>query len=211
MGLFTGLVRCRIAGALVLLPPGVQPAAGGLQPLPNAKLSARIHNLPRQSLALGAPKRMSMAGAQHKRAVVVRDGELYEPVGLTASCQQTDHSLPTQLTRAGSQTDQHRQLTDHLTEGRLSTQSSRSRKSTDRNRTIVEAQRCAVHVDLSQGKSSPSLDGTPSRYCRPEVIACANKSLTNRLRRTGKCCSTNTFQCLGFFRTSSSALPQQKT
>lgn len=73
------------AGALVLLPPGAQPAVGGLQPLPDAELSRRIRNLPRQSLALGAPKRMSMAGAQHKLAVVVHDGELYEPVGLTPS------------------------------------------------------------------------------------------------------------------------------
>ena len=73
------------AGALVLLAPGVQPATGGLQPLPDAELSARIHHLPQQSLALGAPKRMSMAGAQHKLAVVVRDGELYEPVGLAPS------------------------------------------------------------------------------------------------------------------------------
>ena len=73
------------AGALVLLPPGTRPATGGLQPLPDAELSARIRNLPRQSLALGAPKRMSIAGAQHKLAVVVCDGELYEPVGLTPS------------------------------------------------------------------------------------------------------------------------------
>lgn len=73
------------AGALVLLPPGAPPAGEGLQPLPDAELSKRIRNLPRQSLALGAPKRMSMAGAQHKLAVVVHDGELYEPVGLTPS------------------------------------------------------------------------------------------------------------------------------
>lgn len=73
------------AGALVLLPPGALPATGGLQPLPDAELSARIRNLPRQSLALGAPKRMSMAGAQHKLAVVIHEGELYEPAGLTPS------------------------------------------------------------------------------------------------------------------------------
>ncbi len=73
------------AGALVLLPPGAPPATQGLQSLADAELSKRIHNLPRQSLALGAPKRMSMAGAQHKLAVVVHDGELYEPVGLTPS------------------------------------------------------------------------------------------------------------------------------
>lgn len=73
------------AGALVLLPPSAPAAAGGLQSMPDTELSARIQHLPRQSLALGAPKRMSMAGAQHKLAVVVRDNELYEPVGLTPS------------------------------------------------------------------------------------------------------------------------------
>jgi serine/threonine-protein kinase HipA len=73
------------AGALVLSVPGRVSLEGGLQPLPDEVLSGRIRNLPRRSLADGAPKRMSMAGAQHKLAVVLLDGDLYEPVGLSPS------------------------------------------------------------------------------------------------------------------------------
>ncbi|MDO9402466.1 MAG: HipA domain-containing protein [Polaromonas sp.] len=70
------------AGSLVLLPPGVAPpAGGGLKPLADGELSQRIRDLPRQSLSTGAPKRMSVAGAQHKLLVVLRDGQLYEPAG----------------------------------------------------------------------------------------------------------------------------------
>ena len=70
------------AGSLVLLAPGVPPpAGGGLKPLHDAELSQRIRDLPRQSLSTGAPKRMSVAGAQHKLLVVYRDEQLYEPVG----------------------------------------------------------------------------------------------------------------------------------
>jgi serine/threonine-protein kinase HipA len=70
------------AGSLVLLPPGQAPsAAGGLRPLEDATLGQRIRDLPRTTLASGASKRMSAAGAQHKLLVVVRDGQLFEPVG----------------------------------------------------------------------------------------------------------------------------------
>ena len=61
------------AGSLVLLPPGEKaPARDGLQALSDAQLSQRIRNLPRASLGSGAPKRMSVAGAQHKLLVVYR-------------------------------------------------------------------------------------------------------------------------------------------
>jgi serine/threonine-protein kinase HipA len=73
------------AGALTLLPPDELPAPGGLEPLPPEELSGRIRRLPRHSLTEGAPKRMSMAGAQHKLAVVLQHDQLFEPVGLTAS------------------------------------------------------------------------------------------------------------------------------
>ena len=73
------------AGALTLLPPGEQAPTGGLQHLSEADLSARIRNLPRVPLVGGAPKRMSMAGAQHKLAVVAGGSALWEPVGRTAS------------------------------------------------------------------------------------------------------------------------------
>ncbi len=70
------------AGSVTLLPPGSsETPSGSLKPLSNESLSARIRQLPRISLSQGAIKRMSLAGAQHKLAVVLKDGELYEPVG----------------------------------------------------------------------------------------------------------------------------------
>lgn len=74
------------AGSLVLLPPGEKaPAQGGLQALFDPQLSQRIRNLPRASLSSGAPKRMSVAGAQHKLLVVYRNHALFEPVGAAPS------------------------------------------------------------------------------------------------------------------------------
>lgn len=74
------------AGSLVLLPPGQSlPESGGLQALTDQALSQRIRDLPRVSLAQGAPKRMSVAGAQNKLLVVYRDGQLFEPVGMEPS------------------------------------------------------------------------------------------------------------------------------
>lgn len=74
------------AGSLTLLPPDMVPSVpGGLRPLSDAELSARIRQLPRISLAQGAVKRMSLAGAQHKLAVVLAGDELAEPIGARAS------------------------------------------------------------------------------------------------------------------------------
>lgn len=73
------------AGALTLLSPGQELPPAELRPLPDAELSARIKALPRLPLSHGAPKRMSLAGAQHKLAVVVDQGQLWEPVGRAAS------------------------------------------------------------------------------------------------------------------------------
>lgn len=74
------------AGSLVLRPwDDSRPAPSGLQALPDAVLSARIANLPRLSLSHDAPKHMSLAGAQHKLALVVRDGRLFEPLPGEAS------------------------------------------------------------------------------------------------------------------------------
>ena len=73
-------------GSLVLLPPGQPlPETGGLQPLTDPALSQRIRDLPRVSLNQGAPKRMSVAGAQNKLLVVYRDGQLFEPEGAEPS------------------------------------------------------------------------------------------------------------------------------
>ncbi|MHC1481609.1 HipA domain-containing protein [Frateuria aurantia] len=86
------------AGALILLPEGELPAAPGaaLVPLPDVALSARIQRLPRQPLSHGARKRMSLAGAQHKLAVVLRDGQLYEPQAIEPSTHilKPDHPSP---------------------------------------------------------------------------------------------------------------------
>lgn len=73
-------------GSLILLPPGdAVPTGGDFQHLPDETLSKRIRNLPRYSLSHGAPKRMSVAGAQNKLLVVYRDDVLYEPVGAEPS------------------------------------------------------------------------------------------------------------------------------
>lgn len=79
-----GLLACygaESAGALTLLPPDGQLETGGLQALTDHNLSERIRALPRISLTGNAPKRMSLAGAQHKLAVSIREGLLFEPVG----------------------------------------------------------------------------------------------------------------------------------
>ncbi len=74
------------AGSLILRacdePP---PAARACLPLAFSELSHRIRSLPRTSLSFNAPKRMSAAGAQNKLLVIYRDGQLYEPQGLTPS------------------------------------------------------------------------------------------------------------------------------
>ncbi len=69
------------AGAITLLAPGEDRAESGYQPLTDQELHERISGLPHHALTSGAPKRMSLAGAQHKMAVCVRDGQLFHPVG----------------------------------------------------------------------------------------------------------------------------------
>lgn len=74
------------AGSLTLLPQATKPDTPGvLKPLPFDALQARIKKLPNIPLAHGATKKMSLAGAQHKLAVVLQAGELFEPVGETPS------------------------------------------------------------------------------------------------------------------------------
>ncbi|RYE40864.1 MAG: type II toxin-antitoxin system HipA family toxin [Hyphomicrobiales bacterium] len=58
------------AGALVLQAEGAEPAEKGTVELPWDELSKRIQSLPRTSLNKDAPKRMSLAGAQHKMVVI---------------------------------------------------------------------------------------------------------------------------------------------
>jgi serine/threonine-protein kinase HipA len=74
------------AGSLTLVPPSAMaPADAALRHLPYPALSQRIRQLPRTALTRAAPKRMSLAGAQHKLLVVRKGDTLYEPVGATAS------------------------------------------------------------------------------------------------------------------------------
>lgn len=73
------------AGALTLLPPGSTLPAGGKKPLSDDELFRRIRDLPRISLAQAAPKRMSLAGAQHKLPVIFEGNHLFEPIGSETS------------------------------------------------------------------------------------------------------------------------------
>ncbi len=74
------------AGAIMLLPPGVQQQPASLRALTDEQLLARIKALPRQALTALAPKRMSLAGAQQKLAIVLmHDGRMFEPEGASAS------------------------------------------------------------------------------------------------------------------------------
>ena len=60
------------AGSLTLLPPEQSvPQDHGLQELTDQQLSVRIAQMPGDSLTKQAPKRMSVAGAQHKLLVVL--------------------------------------------------------------------------------------------------------------------------------------------
>ena len=74
------------AGSVTLLPPEAAPQlAEPLRPLPDDALEARIRQLPKAPLTHAAIKRMSLAGAQHKLAVVLHDDALFEPAGATPS------------------------------------------------------------------------------------------------------------------------------
>ncbi|AYG48208.1 type II toxin-antitoxin system HipA family toxin (plasmid) [Pseudomonas sp. Leaf58] len=93
-----GYYGAESAGAITLLNTLDAQEQGGLRPLPDNELSERIQNLPRVALTTGAPKRMSLAGAQHKLAVVMNDEGLFEPEGATPSTHilKPDHDQPNQ-------------------------------------------------------------------------------------------------------------------
>jgi serine/threonine-protein kinase HipA len=73
------------AGSLTLFPDGSKPVKAGIRKLPLSELSERIKAMPKVPLNADSPKHMSLAGAQHKLAVIYKDGELFEPDGPTAS------------------------------------------------------------------------------------------------------------------------------
>jgi serine/threonine-protein kinase HipA len=70
------------AGSLTLLRED-QPlrGTGSTRALSKSGLSQRIRALPLQTLGHDAPKRMSLAGAQHKLLVIYKNGLLFEPTG----------------------------------------------------------------------------------------------------------------------------------
>lgn len=70
------------AGALVLQPEEHSDVASGTQALSRDELSRRIRQLPKSSLSSESPKRMSLAGAQHKMVVNFdpHSGQLTEPL-----------------------------------------------------------------------------------------------------------------------------------
>src|SRR6266851_3167261 len=69
------------AGSLTLIKPGTTMPAPGKRPLLARDLARRIRDLPHSSLEAKAPKKMSLAGGQHKLPVVLEDGALFEPEG----------------------------------------------------------------------------------------------------------------------------------
>ncbi len=70
------------AGSLTLLLPETLEAPNQPpRPLSDNALERRILQLPKVSLNQGAVKRMSLAGTQHKLAVIMREGALFEPIG----------------------------------------------------------------------------------------------------------------------------------
>ena len=74
------------AGSLVLRDPEKPaPIERGMRPLSLTDLSRRIANLPKASLTRDAPKKMSLAGAQHKLPIILARDELFEPLPATPS------------------------------------------------------------------------------------------------------------------------------
>ena len=74
------------AGSVTLLPEKADAQNTlPLRPLPDDALQQRILLLAKVPLNHGAIKRMSLAGAQHKLAIVLKEDELFEPAGSTPS------------------------------------------------------------------------------------------------------------------------------
>ena len=74
------------AGSLILIEQGhAASIERGLKPLSLVDLSQRIRNLSKESLTKDAPKKMSLAGAQHKMLVILKEGQLFEPLPGTPS------------------------------------------------------------------------------------------------------------------------------
>src|SRR5690606_22849053 len=73
------------AGAITLLAPHQALPEPCLAPLQDETLPARLRAPPLLPLSEGTHMRLSLAGAQHKLAVVLHQDRLWEPVGGAAS------------------------------------------------------------------------------------------------------------------------------
>jgi len=83
---YYGAESAESAGSMTLLPPDHKPVQiSALNALSEIELQTRIERLPRVPLSQGSAKKMSLAGAQHKLAVVLKDRQLFEPAGATPS------------------------------------------------------------------------------------------------------------------------------
>lgn len=84
------------AGAITLMPKGEKFASGTALALTHEEMNKRINNLSKSPLNRAEPKRMSVAGAQHKMLVIYRNGELLEPSGSVPSTHilKPEHASP---------------------------------------------------------------------------------------------------------------------
>jgi len=73
------------AGALTLLKEDEEWGEESVEPLLKTDLSFRINHLATAPLSKGAKKKMSLAGAQHKIAIIYDKSELLEPIGAMPS------------------------------------------------------------------------------------------------------------------------------
>lgn len=91
------------AGALELLEPEtINTLPTGKQRLSYDALSRRIRSLPQASLQKESPKRMSLAGAQHKMLIILEGDTVYEPEAGTPSTHILKPDHPDQTGYPGS-------------------------------------------------------------------------------------------------------------
>lgn len=84
------------AGALSVLPKGLLPdRGGGYSPLSLSELNEMVKNLPARPLILAKDGlRLSLAGAQNKLPLYVKDGSFYLPQGFKSSSHILKPSIP---------------------------------------------------------------------------------------------------------------------
>lgn len=93
--LIEALGRCT-AGALTFVPGGEDPGAPGAatgEPIPESEIGRLLGDLPRRPLGVDSRFRFSLAGAQRKTALLLRNGDWLRPTGFTP----TTHILKPQI------------------------------------------------------------------------------------------------------------------